>query len=86
MITDLKDFQKLLKICRAQGITELDLHGLKVKFGELPMTVGQTQDIPTETGNPYANFPQGELTPEQLMFYSAGGKPDEDPLNKDAAI
>ncbi len=26
-----------------------------------------------------------ELTPEQLMFYSAGGKPEDDPYREDVA-
>ena len=41
------------------------------------------EDRPT-SDNPWADFPDGELTPEQLMFYSAGGKPEEDPYRKDS--
>ena len=53
------------------------------KLGDVPQesTRPQAQDeLPTD---PYANFPQGDLTPEQLMFYSSGGMPDDDPDNKE---
>jgi hypothetical protein len=85
MITDLKDLQKLFKLCRAQGITDFKMNGLEIKFGELPIqsTAYQASDV-VDPVSPYANFPQGELTPEQLMFYSSGGRPDEDPMNKEA--
>lgn len=87
MINDLKDLQKLFKICRAQGITELKLSGIEIKFGEMPQIQGQTSDMGLsmqDSTNPYANFPQGELTPEQLAFYSSGGIPENDPYNKEA--
>lgn len=86
MITDLKDLQKLLKLCRAQGITEIKLQGVEIKFGDMPQAVGAIQgDIMGQNASsPYANFPDGELTPEQLMFYSSGGKPENDPENKEA--
>lgn len=86
MINDLKDLQKLLKLCRAQGITDFKMNGLELKFGDLPMTQAQTQEqiVYQDPVNQWANFPPGELTPEQLAFYSAGGSPDDDPMNKEA--
>lgn len=86
MINDLKDLQKLLKLCRAQGITDFKMNGLEIKFGDLPITQRALSDMPSDEDatNPYGNFPQGELTPEQLMFYSSGGKPEDDPANKEA--
>ena len=67
MIKDLKDLQALLKLCRKQGITEIKLGGTEIKFGDLPKkssndAADDSDEIPTE-----------ELTPEQLMFFSAGG-------------
>lgn len=86
MIKDLKDLKALLKLCRVQGITDFKMNGLEIKFGDLPMgqraLADQTSD--EDVTNPYGNFPQGELTPEQLAFYSAGGRPEDDPMNKDA--
>lgn len=86
MINDIKDLKALLKLCRSQGVDEIDLNGVKIKFGNLPREVSDTQSdyVPGELVNPYANFPSGELTPDQLAFYSAGGKPEDDPMNKEA--
>lgn len=83
MIESILDLKKLFKLCREQGITEFKMSGIEIKFGDLPREPGQYEEPGTIT-NPYANFPQGELSPEQLIFYSSGGKPDEDPLNKEA--
>lgn len=84
MINDLKDLKNLLKLCRAQGITDFKMNGIEIKFGDLP---SNSKDISngeiTEPLNPYANFPTGDLTPEQLMFYSSGGVPEDDPNNKE---
>lgn len=86
MITDLKDLQKLFKICRAQGITDFKMGEIEIKFGDLPTTQRAMSDQVSDEDvpQPYANFPQGELTPDQLAFYSAGGRPEEDPYNKEA--
>lgn len=84
MITDLKDLKALLKLCRSQGITEIKVQGVEIKFGDLPQAQSSAIQETEEPTNPYTNFPTGELTPEQLMFYSAGGLPEEDPENKEA--
>lgn len=85
MINDLKDLKALLKLCRAQGITDFKMSGLEIKFGDLPQGPTQSDQITYQDPvSQYANFPQGELSPEQLMFYSAGGRPDEDPENREA--
>ncbi len=84
MIQDLKDLKALLKICRSQGITEIKLNGVEVKFGDLPQEVGSTNYTENiSIANPFANFPKDELSPEQLMFYSSGGLPEDDPQNKE---
>lgn len=65
MISDLKDFEKFLKICRKQGVTEVSFGGASVKLGEISSKSSaeeQSDEIPTD-----------ELTPEQLMFYAVGG-------------
>lgn len=84
MINDLKDLQKLFKLCRVQGITDFKMNGLEIKFGELPVSPGASQEAAIDAASPWANFPQGELSPEQLAFYSAGGLPQDDPMNKEA--
>lgn len=86
MINELKDLRALFKLCRSLGITEFKMNGIEIKFGDLPMTQSQIQDSISQEDptNPWANFPDGELTPDQLAFYSAGGRPEDDPLNKEA--
>lgn len=86
MINDLKELQKLFKLCRAQGITEIKLNGVEFKMGNLPVDKNNQEvytDVDDSPQNPYSNFPQGELSPEQLIFYSSGGKPEDDPDLKD---
>lgn len=78
MINDFKDLERLLKLCRKQGITDIELGQIKLKFGDLPQEYKSNHPELDHVG-PYKNFPQGDLTPEQLMFYSAGGVPENDP-------
>lgn len=65
MLNDLKDFEKFLKICRKQGITEVNFHGTLVKFGELPLKQnGQDDSDEIMTDEPSI---------EELMFHAVGG-------------
>lgn len=78
MINNLKDLKSLFKLCRAQGITDFEMGEFKIKFGDLPRDLSE-QDLDIDPDNRYSDFPQGELTQEQLAFYSAGGLPKDDP-------
>lgn len=65
MLSDLKEFEKFLKICRKQGVTEVTYAGTSVKLGDMPLKSNQadeSDEIPTD-----------ELTQEQLMFYAVNG-------------
>lgn len=88
MIQDLTDLKKLLRLCRAQGITEFKMSGLEIKFGDMPDISKNSQnlDISDQHDEKFAGFPDGELTPEQLMFYSSGGLPENDPALKETAV
>lgn len=35
-LPNVKELEKLLKMCRKQGITELEMQGMHFKFGDLP--------------------------------------------------
>lgn len=83
MIANLKDLEKLLKLCRKQGVTKLSMGDVTLELGEMPQQTNESIVEEIDPANPYANFPQGDLTPEQLMFYSSGGDPLDDPDNKD---
>jgi hypothetical protein len=79
-IRTLEDLTKLLELCRTQGVKRIKLDTVEFDLGDLPQSQVQFQHNPdVDPANPYANFPIGELTPEQLMFYSAGGVPEDDP-------
>ncbi len=86
MINDLKDLKSLLKLCRSQGVTEIKLGAVELKLGDMPTgprsSSADAQDNESESDNPYSNFPDGVLTQEQLAFYSAGGRPEDDPFIK----
>lgn len=64
MLNDLKDFEKFLKICRKQGVSDVSLAGVSVKLGELPSRAEQTEsdEVPTD-----------ELSPEEMIFYAVNG-------------
>lgn len=79
MITSLKDLERLLKLCRKQGVTEIKLGIVELKLGDMPNE--QSSSLVPDASDPYANFPNGELSPEQLAFYSSGGTPENDPEN-----
>lgn len=81
MIESLKDLEKLLRLCRKQGVTEIKLGTVELKLGDLPVDHSQQATLTKDPTDPLANFPQGELTAEQLAFYSAGGSPEDDPEN-----
>lgn len=78
MIKDLKDLEKLLKLCRKQGVKDIKLADISLSLGDLPQEASKALHDPV---NPLANFPQGELTPDQLAFYSSGGLPEDDEEN-----
>lgn len=84
MIESLRELEKLLKLCRRQGVLKIEFDNLKLELGELPVSL--VSNAPTEAPDPLKGFPDGELTPEQLMFYSAGGTPENDPeLKREAS-
>jgi len=86
MITELKDLRQLFKLCRQQGVTEIKVAGVEIKFGDMPIEQSNSSLIEAESPqNPYANFPDGELSTEQLTFYSSGGIPENDPSLKEVA-
>lgn len=85
MIENLKDLEKLLKLLRKQGVTEFKLSGTEIKLGELPASEREaaSQSISDEPTDPYANFPDRILSNEELIFFSAGGVPEDLPPQKD---
>lgn len=82
-IENLKELQKLVKLCRKLGIENIEVDGVKLQLAELPKPLrrqGKSQSIPigdnvgslTETDK--IDIPQ--LTDEQLLFWSVAAQPD----------
>ncbi len=67
MLNDIKELQALLKLCRKHGVTDFQAGDLHLKFGDLPPK-GAVDTDDSEVATP------GDLTPEQLMFFSVGGE------------
>jgi len=70
LIKDLKGLDHLLKLCRKRGVTELKLGDIHLTLGPLPERKGQQ----TEEESEEPDMPDA-LSPEDLMFFSAGGEP-----------
>lgn len=85
-LPDLKDLGKVIDLCRKKGVSNITIGTLRLELGPEPEAkkASKNSNEPEfDPTNPWANFPAGELTPEQLAFYSAGGIPENDPALKD---
>ena len=78
MIETLKDLEKLLKLCRRHGVTDINLGIVALKLGDVPRETTQSADTEDES-NPLADFPDGPLTPEELTYFANGGLPKDNP-------
>jgi hypothetical protein len=78
---DIKNLRSVLKTMRTYGCAKLSTPELTLELGDLPITSQSAVQGDIEHSQ-YENFPQGALSPEQLMYYSAGGDPEHDPENK----
>lgn len=65
MIKDQAELQKLLKLCRKQGVTEITFDGVSIKFGSMPAA-----RLPSN-GDVDEDMETDEPTIEQLMFLSS---------------
>lgn len=77
MVETIKELERLLKLCRKQGVTELTTPSIAFKLGDLPVkhpnqSIEDQDDI-------YENFPDGPLTAEELTFFANGGDPKDNP-------
>ena len=82
MIPDLKGLERLLRLCRKQGVTELTCEGLSLKLGTEPAPAkprgkrAAASPEAQESGDRYVPgvglVPAG-MTDEQFIFMSSGG-------------
>ncbi len=82
MIPDLKGLERLLKLCRKQGVTELTCEGLSLKLGEIPGRVrergGKRAAAAAESPSegvyvPGVGMIPPGMTPEEFMYMSSPG-------------
>lgn len=81
MIENLKDLKALLKLCRQNGVTEINLGSVALKLGDMPVQ-HPSQSIEDEQEDLLTDFPDGNLTAEELTFFANGGRPEENPYRK----
>ena len=67
MINSLKEFSELLKICRKQGVQEVEVAGVKIKFS--PVIVDEP--VKAETSKEVDKFIGEQISDEDLMFWSS---------------
>lgn len=89
-LPDVKDLAKVIDLCQKKGVKVFQMGELRLELGEIPQkprahSRNEESEIPDsdiDPLNPYADFPNGILSPEQLVFYSSGGKVGEEPWLK----
>lgn len=84
-LPDIKQLEKVIDLCRKKGVDTVTFPGgFSLKFGDKPEGKPRGRKKPEalipDPENPLANFPTGELTMEQLTYYSSGGMPENDPF------
>lgn len=78
MVESLKDLEKLLKLSRKQGVTELNLGTISFKLGELPKAVSHSEEI-EEVEDEFVQAIHAPLAHEEMAFFANGGNPEENP-------
>lgn len=62
MIKDLKELEKLLKICRKQGVTDISIEGISIKLGDHPIKSSSHQEE--------GEIENNEPTEDELIYYA----------------
>jgi hypothetical protein len=70
MVESLKDLERLLKLCRKQGVTEITVVGATLKLGEAP-TKHSGESIEDQDDQSETVFDE-PLSAEELIAFSNG--------------
>lgn len=82
----LKDLEAVIDLCRKKGVSEFSVGGVSFKLGAEPeKKPRKSKSAPQEPTDRFENFPDRILTPEELIYYSAGGMPPQDQSSGDNA-
>lgn len=76
MVQSLKELEKLLKLCRKQGVTEIALGEVSFKLGDIPRVNSNTDDIEDDEGE-FINALETPMSQEEMAIFANGGNPDE---------
>lgn len=79
MIENIKELEKFLKLCRKQGVIDITWGTLSLRLGDIPLKADGSIE---ESEDPLTNFPEGELTTEELTFFANGGLPEDNPYRQ----
>lgn len=85
-MTSPKELRSLLKLLRENGVLTYKSSDLELSFAPDSHLLKKSKEavVQEDNGDTWSQFPTGTLTPEQLMFYSSGGDPKDDPENEEA--
>lgn len=80
-IESLNDLNKLMKLCRSQGIESIKIDNVEFRMGDVPLKVTKTKaTIATVNAagviTEHDKIETDGLTPEQLLMWSATAVPD----------
>jgi hypothetical protein len=68
-MSELKEFEKMLKICRKYGVLKLNFDGIKVKFEKMPENHNLIRDeIDVQESQP------AEMTPDEMIYWAVQGQ------------
>ncbi len=70
MIETIKDLERLLKLCRKQGVTQISVVGANLKLGEAP--IRQSSESIEEQDDQIDHTFDEPLTNEDLIAFSNG--------------
>lgn len=71
MIETLKDLKNLLKLCRQNGVTEINVGSVAFKLGEVPKVVsGEIEEVEEED---FLERLEAPILQEELVAFANGG-------------
>jgi len=90
-IEDIKSLKQVLKLCRENGVSAIEIDGIKLNIAleTKKAKVRQVSDFSSDIPEANIKVPQyngevaddittDELTPDQLLFYSSTPEPGQD--------
>jgi hypothetical protein len=81
-VKDIKELKSLLKLLRQNGVLTYNDGTLNISLSPdshlLPAPSTPVYEQEADASDPWAKFPTGTLSADELMFYSSGGLPGDE--------